>query len=126
MLSAGAVRGFEDSEDIRIVLIVEGIEDILLPLEVTRIVEPLDAEVLRPGEVFEVDAPDARDVATFSWWDITGVGQWRFEPRVEAVVTRRDDDEAIGRAGEQFGRDSGEVLIDAWRDDEKIAVVIDC
>lgn len=94
------LRGFEDLEYVRVVLAVEGVEDVTLPLEVAGIAESLDAEALGPSEPFEVDAPDTGDVATFTRRDIGGFGKWSFEPRVEAVVTRRDDDEAIGRASE--------------------------
>lgn len=68
-------------------LLVESVEHVLLPLERASIAESLDAEVLRPGGVFGVDAADTRDVSSFTWWDITGVRQWRFNPRVSSFET---------------------------------------
>jgi hypothetical protein len=69
------VRGFENPEDVWVVLVVEGIEDIPLPLEVTRIAELLDAEALRTGEVFEVDTADRRDVTTLTRRNVGGFGK---------------------------------------------------
>jgi hypothetical protein len=120
------VRGFENSENVRVVPVMEGVEDVLLPLDVIRTAETFDAETLSTGEVFEIDAPNRRDVATPAGRDVGGFGQRDFDPGVEAVVTRRGDDETVGRASEQLGRDSSEILIDARRDNQEIAVMVDC
>jgi hypothetical protein len=79
------------------VLVVEGIKDIPLPLEVTRIAELLDAEALRTGEVFEVDTADRRDVTTLTRRNVRGFGKRGLDPGVETRVVRGYDYDTAGR-----------------------------
>jgi len=118
------VRGFENPEDVWVVLVVEGVKDVLLPLEVTRIAELLDAEALRTGEVFEVDTTDRGDVATLARWDVGGFGKRDLDPGVETRIVRGDDNDTVGRPSEEFGGDSTEILIDTSGDREEIALVV--
>ncbi|WP_157969612.1 hypothetical protein [Haloplanus rubicundus] len=103
---------------------MEGIEDIPLPLEVTRIAELLDAEALRTGEVFEVDTADRRDVTTLTRRNVGGFGKRGLDPGVETRVVRGRDYDTVGRPSKEFGGYSTEILIDPSGDREEVALVV--
>ncbi|WP_157964836.1 hypothetical protein [Halorubrum sp. 48-1-W] len=119
------MRGFENPEDVWVVLVVEGIEDIPLPLEVTRIAELVDAEALRTGEVFEVDTTDRRDITTLTRRNVGGFGKRGLDPSVETRVVRGRDYDTVGRPSEEFGGDSTEILVHTSGNCEEVAIVVD-
>jgi hypothetical protein len=118
------VCGFENSEYVRVVLVVKGVEDILLPLVVTRIAKSFDAQALPTSVVFEVDTPDGGDVTTLTRRDVGGCGKWGLDPGVETRVVRGRNDDTIGRPSEKFGGDTTEILVHACGDREEVVIVV--